>query len=348
MNRRAHVRQSVDIPVQLTSEHAQEFLARADDFCLGGLRVVSRDSQSPFKPALRPGDRVRVTSALPGHRGLREVSLSTRVARVDRSGVGLCFESPDAIALLTLHNHVRDLADRQGENERGVFERMARQQESATARSTRIVFALRSLVERELRLVMEMVLVGAERGLLEAVRLAKSDSDATASLQAARQLPETGTLMTRSFVSRTCNAIDSVALGAELDAPRWGDLSATAGHDEFKGWLAVKSMAARAEGRFNHEFLPLQMRLNDLFRSTLGVRQNPLHPASLCRSFTEALRITGLSAQAYPTILEALETAMMAGLGGLYRQANRLLIAEGIIPDLDMERLLGGVMRVNS
>lgn len=345
MNRRAHIRQNVEIPVHLRNEAAQQIRARTGDFCLGGLRVVTTPAEAAEAMPFAPGEKVEVLSALPGRRGLREVTLSARVARVEPSGLGLRFESPDAIALLAFHNHVRQVADS------GLASGIGGAADSpilagVCANTTaRIVFDLRSLVERELQSVMQRLVAEVEDDLVWAVSGAESESLAATYLAASHQLPGCAALMTRSFVSRVCNGIEDVALGADPDSAGRNEMPLSSDHDEFKGWLAVKSMAARAEGRFNHELLPLQMRFNELFNAAIGVRQNPLHPASICRAFSEALRVTGLSPKVYWIIFEGLESVLIGSLDHLYRKVNALLVSEGLIPDLDMDRLLGARAR---
>ncbi|MFH7365408.1 DUF1631 family protein, partial [Pseudomonas syringae group genomosp. 7] len=61
---------------------------------------------------------------------------------------------------------------------------------------------------------------------------------------------------------------------------------------------------------------------------------NPLGPAMLCRDFLEAGRSLGVEIKGKLIILKLFEKYVLANTDHLYSEANHLLIATGVLPDM--------------
>ncbi|BBH44369.1 DUF1631 domain-containing protein [Pseudomonas sp. KU43P] len=99
--------------------------------------------------------------------------------------------------------------------------------------------------------------------------------------------------------------------------------------------VAVEGMVARVLSRDGLALEQLSLRLHSLLERPLGDRQNPLGPAALCGYFLDAGRNLGVGLRVKLVLLKLFERYVLRDIDVLYGEANQLLAAAGVLPELD-------------
>ncbi|MBC2656578.1 DUF1631 domain-containing protein [Pseudomonas sp. MSSRFD41] len=104
--------------------------------------------------------------------------------------------------------------------------------------------------------------------------------------------------------------------------------------DDLEKTVAVEAMVARVLNRAGFALGHLTARLGVLLGRRLAEGENPLGPALLCEYFLQAGRSLGVEIKVKLIILKLFERYVLREAEQLYAEANQLLIATGILPDL--------------
>ncbi|MNI24536.1 hypothetical protein D3C73_781600 [compost metagenome] len=104
--------------------------------------------------------------------------------------------------------------------------------------------------------------------------------------------------------------------------------------DELERSLAVEAMVNKVLNRDGFALDQLTARLSTLIGKKLVTGHNPLGPAMLCEYFMQAARNLGVEIKVKLIILKLFERYVLSDADQLYTEANQLLIATGILPDL--------------
>ncbi|KAF0862864.1 DUF1631 domain-containing protein [Pseudomonas sp. LD120] len=105
-------------------------------------------------------------------------------------------------------------------------------------------------------------------------------------------------------------------------------------HDHLEKTVAVDAMVAKVLNRDGFALGQLTARLGELLGRRLSDSQNPLGPALLCEYFMQAGRSLGVEIKVKLIILKLFERYVLSDTEQLYGEANQLLIATGILPEL--------------
>lgn len=105
-------------------------------------------------------------------------------------------------------------------------------------------------------------------------------------------------------------------------------------HDDLEKTVAVDAMVAKVLNRSGFALGHLSARLGMLVGRRLADAENPLGPAMLCDYFLQAGRNLGVGIKVKLIILKLFERYVLSDAEQLYAEANQLLIATGILPDL--------------
>lgn len=112
------------------------------------------------------------------------------------------------------------------------------------------------------------------------------------------------------------------------------DSPAAVPDDELERHVAVASMANKVLNRDGFALDQLTARLSTLLGRTLIEQHNPMGPTMLCAFFLQAARNLGVEIKVKLIILKLFDRYVLNGAEQLYAQANQLLIATGVLPDL--------------
>ena len=96
----------------------------------------------------------------------------------------------------------------------------------------------------------------------------------------------------------------------------------------------INAMVAQVLGRDERALCQLTTRLNTLTTHVLNEHTNPLGPAKLCEYFLQAEREQGMEIKVKLIILQLFEKYLLSQTEQLYGDANQLLIATGVLPEL--------------
>lgn len=104
--------------------------------------------------------------------------------------------------------------------------------------------------------------------------------------------------------------------------------------DDLERSVAVDAMVNKVLNRDGFALDQLTARLSTLMGKKLVTQHNPLAPAMLCEYFMQAGRNLGVEIKVKLIILKLFERYVLSSADHLYAEANQLLIATGILPDL--------------
>ncbi|TFY92422.1 DUF1631 domain-containing protein [Pseudomonas kairouanensis] len=114
--------------------------------------------------------------------------------------------------------------------------------------------------------------------------------------------------------------------------------------DDQEKAVALEAMLGRVRHRDGLALGQLTTRLSALLGNRLDDRENPLGPALLCEFFLRAGRSLGVEIRVKLIMLKLFEKYVLSDADQLYNEANQLLVATGVLPELKAlpSRRLGG------
>ncbi|WDY57241.1 DUF1631 domain-containing protein [Pseudomonas sp. PSKL.D1] len=98
--------------------------------------------------------------------------------------------------------------------------------------------------------------------------------------------------------------------------------------------MAIDGMVARVLSRDGMALAQLGQRLQAMLEQPLHAQQNPLGPAALCGYFLDAGRNLGVGLRVKLILLKLFERYVLRDVDVLYGDANQLLAAAGVLPEL--------------
>ncbi|NVZ49810.1 DUF1631 domain-containing protein [Pseudomonas sp. B6002] len=104
--------------------------------------------------------------------------------------------------------------------------------------------------------------------------------------------------------------------------------------DDLEKAVALEAMLGRVRHRDGLALAQLTARLSALLDKQLEERENPLGPALLCEFFLRAGRSLGVEIRVKLIMLKLFEKYVLSDADQLYGEANQLLVAIGVLPQL--------------
>ena len=98
--------------------------------------------------------------------------------------------------------------------------------------------------------------------------------------------------------------------------------------------MALAAMLSRVRHRDGLALGQLSARLSELLGRRLDDHENPLGPALLCGFFLQAGRSLGVEIRVKLIMLKLFEKYVLSDADLLYAEANQLLVATGVLPEL--------------
>jgi len=122
------------------------------------------------------------------------------------------------------------------------------------------------------------------------------------------------------------------------------DTASGTSSDDREKTVALEAMLVRVRHRDGLALGQLTARLNALLDKHLDERENPLGPALLCEFFLRAGRSLVVEIRVKLIMLKLFEKYVLSDADYLYGEANQLLVATGVLPELKAvpSRRLGG------
>lgn len=200
------------------------------------------------------------------------------------------------------------------------------------ARLPVVLLQVRDMAALQLRKSLQTLFDNADDTLFEMADKAASNSEQNFLFEAMRDLRLKRKSIERGYLDRFYQAfvrigqLDAVT-SAGYDAP-----AAVANEPERR--VALDAMIGRVLARDGCTLNQLTLRLSALTGLRLDDRRNPLGPAMLCDYFLQAGRHLGVATRVKLVILTLFERYVLENADHLYGEANQLLMATGVLPEL--------------
>ncbi len=201
---------------------------------------------------------------------------------------------------------------------------------------------LRDASGQSLKSVLAGFFDNSDDALFELADKAGSNQDQTAYFDAMRELRLRRKLMTVSilqYISRAFNDIgkfqpDNASTSGSLDEVDQDSLSLL-DHSELEQRVAIENLVSKLRNRHANAIRMLNARVHHLVPSVrLSDSQMPLSPEVICGGVAEACSDLDIDIRAKLVVLKLFDRLLANTLGDFYQEANRTLIAEGVLPDM--------------
>jgi hypothetical protein len=209
---------------------------------------------------------------------------------------------------------------------------------SPLARLPVILLQVRDKAAQQLRLALQALFDNADDTLFEMADRARNDVEQNIFFEAMRDLRLKRKSIERVFLEHFFEAFVSLI---QYDTTQAGlpqalafDASAPQPNDDMERKVAVEAMVSKVLSRDGFALGQLTARLNAMLGRELVDQLNPMGPAMLCEYFLQAARHLGVEIKVKLIILKLFERYVLSGADQLYTEANQLLIATGVLPDL--------------
>ncbi|WMJ00778.1 DUF1631 domain-containing protein [Pseudomonas chlororaphis subsp. aurantiaca] len=208
---------------------------------------------------------------------------------------------------------------------------------SPLARLPVILLQVRDKAAQQLRHGLQELFDNADDTLFEMADRAQNNVDQNTFFEAMRDLRLKRKSIERGFLEKLFEAF--VGLVQYDPAPAIAQAvayvpPADTCRDDLERTLALEAMVAKAGNRDGFALGQLTARLNVLLGKRLDDRSNPLGPAMLCEYFLESGRNLGVEIKVKLIILKLFERYVLSEADQLYAEANQLLAATGVLPEL--------------
>ncbi|MDD2060647.1 DUF1631 domain-containing protein [Pseudomonas sp. GD03860] len=205
------------------------------------------------------------------------------------------------------------------------------------ARLPVVLLQVRDKAALHLRQGLQALFDNADDTLFEMADKAASNSEQNYLFEAMRDLRLKRKNIERGYLDRFYQAFVRLSQTdpMPLAPPGSGyDKLVLVANDELERTVALDAMVARVLARDGFALNQLTLRFAALTRQALDDRSNPLGPAMLCEYFLQAGRNLGVGIKVKLIILKLFERYVLQDADQLYGEANQLLVATGILPEL--------------
>lgn len=208
---------------------------------------------------------------------------------------------------------------------------------SPLARLPVILLQVRDKAAQQLRHGLQELFDNADDTLFEMADRARNDVEQNIFFEAMRDLRLKRKNIERGFLEQFFEAFVALiqndpvqqtlpdSLMFEESAPRTDDMERN---------VAVETMVGRVLKRDGFALDQLTARLNVLLGKSFDNQHNPLGPTMLCEFFLQAGRNLGVEIKVKLILLKLFERYVLADTEPLYAEANQLLVATGVLPEL--------------
>ncbi|KPW21611.1 Uncharacterized protein ALO83_04359 [Pseudomonas cannabina pv. alisalensis] len=206
------------------------------------------------------------------------------------------------------------------------------------ARLPVVLLQVRDKAAQQLKDALQVLFDNADDTLFEMADRALSNTEQNIFFEAMRDLRLKRKSIERGFLDKFYESFLSLGQyqiqDPVLPAAVSFDKLALVHNDDLEKTVAVDAMVSKVMSRDSLALGQLTARLNVLVPQPISDENNPLGPAMLCRFFLEAGRNLGVEIKVKLIILKLFEKYVLTNTDHLYGEANQLLIATGILPDM--------------
>ncbi|KDD68008.1 thymidine phosphorylase [Pseudomonas mandelii PD30] len=209
---------------------------------------------------------------------------------------------------------------------------------SPLARLPVILLQVRDKAAQQLRHGLQELFDNADDTLFEMADRARNDVEQNLFFEAMRDLRLKRKNIERGFLEQFFEAFVSLTqydtTQSAMPQALAFDASVALPNDDMERSVAVEAMVGKVLNRDGFALDQLTARLSALLGRELLDRHNPMGPAMLCEYFMQAGRNLGVEIKVKLIILKLFERYVLRDANQLYAEANQLLAATGVLPDL--------------
>ncbi|MCP4040380.1 MAG: DUF1631 family protein, partial [Gammaproteobacteria bacterium] len=337
MEKRAHIRQPLDLDARIiTSDHSAHNCG-IKDFCLGGLFIActgrsdAGDAHQHLPVVV--GDQILVDFAIDLRGKPQFFRLQARVAGIFRGGIGVEFIEPDPGALLAL----QELASRtQHAGMQAAPSHPAPRAPGSPGGKT--LTACRQVVSRYLKTHIEALFKQASDDMFVAARDAINDVDQRLCYDTLKEIEQLKAPIDRVFYGTVLDAMEQPGMPLKKRTSAQPEqLSGLSLLDsqEFQDMLTVQRILEKTEMRHQDQLFMLLKRLSQVAMVELNDQNNPVGPVGICAAFHDSLQHLGASRMARKSIFSAFENSVIKNLDDLYTELNEVLVSDNILPSIE-------------
>ena len=205
------------------------------------------------------------------------------------------------------------------------------------ARLPVVLLQVRDKAAQQLKDGLQALFDNADDTLFEMADKAQNNVDQNTFFEAMRDLRLKRKNIERGFLEKFYESFVRIGQYEVGDIPSPAvayDKLALVPHDELERTVALDAMVGKVLARDGLALGQLTTRLNTLVPRKLTDDSNPLGPAMLCDFFLQAGRSLGVEIKVKLIILKLFDKYVLSDTDHLYADANQLLIATGILPEL--------------
>jgi hypothetical protein len=209
---------------------------------------------------------------------------------------------------------------------------------SPVARLPVVLLQVRDKAAQQLKESLQTLFDNADDTLFEMADRAHNNTEQNIFFEAMRDLRLKRKSIERNFLDKFFESF--LRLGqyqiAEpiLAEPVSFDKLALVHNDDLERTVAVDAMVTKVLSRDGVALSQVTTRLNELIPQPLTDETNPLGPLRLCECFLQAGHNLGVEIKVKLIILKLFEKYALTNADQLYEEANQLLIAAGVLPEL--------------
>lgn len=209
---------------------------------------------------------------------------------------------------------------------------------SPLARLPVVLLQVRDKAAQQLQQGLQDLFDNADDTLFEMADKARNNLDHHIFFEAMRDLRLKRKNFERVFMERLFEAFASLGQAGrgELQLVPVVSYDAAPGssRDDLEKAVTLEAMLDRVRHRDGLALGQLTARLSALLGNHLDDRENPLGPALLCECFLRAGRSLGVEIRVKLIMLKLFEKYVLSDADQLYGEANQLLVATGVLPEL--------------
>jgi hypothetical protein len=209
---------------------------------------------------------------------------------------------------------------------------------SPLARFPVVLLQVRDKAALQLKQALQALFDNADDTLFEMADRALNNVDQHTFFEAMRDLRLKRKSIERGFLETFYEAFANLGQSPRVEPALGGGFSfeklALVSNDELERTVALDAMVAKVLSRDGLALSQLTARLDALVSRHLDDEHNPLGPAMLCDYFMQAGRNLGVEIKVKLIILKLFEKYVLSDADQLYAEANQLLIATGVLPEL--------------
>ena len=204
---------------------------------------------------------------------------------------------------------------------------------SPLARLPVILLQVHDKAAQQLRNNLQVLFENADATLFKMADKAQNNTEQSLFFEAMRDVRLKRKNIERGFLERLFEAFMRLTQpNLQGIAPEQAVFSLMA--DDLERTQVTHAMVTRVLTRSQLALCQLSTRLNTLSCVPLDEHNNPLGPAMLCEYFLQAKREQGMDIKVKLIMMRLFEKYLLDQTGHLYADANQLLIATGVLPEL--------------